>query len=183
MKISEIDHFEALYRLDGRGKKLDRALLLNRPLSDRPEAFPIPAHEIEGLREALNLRDDEFRFSLNHSVDDLREGKYLILEINLEHDKHKIWEVVSKYIDLYSKFAKKGPAKRIKETIYDPWMIYDLHKDDKLNFTQIAQKLSGIKGNPNSDAQLGACYKNVKRAHEKAENAIKYIKMIIEGGE
>lgn len=183
MKISEIDHFEALFRLDGRGKKLDRNIILNRPLSDRPEAFPISTQEIEGLREACNLMDHEFRFSLKSSVDDLREGKYLTLEINLTHDKNKIIDVVSRYVDLYSKFVKKGTAKRIKESVYDPWLIYDMHKDDGLDFVQIAQKLSGIKGNPNSDARLGACYKNVKRAYQKAENVVTYLRRIIEAGE
>lgn len=100
----------------------------------------------------------------------LRDNRYLTTEIDLTKKKKDIVVDVSNYVDMFSKFiANPLRTTRNKSTAIDPWVVYDMHQNDGLNFSQIARRLSGIKGHPTYNSKLDAYLKKVKRAYERAK--------------
>jgi len=98
-------------------------------------------------------------------------GKHLYLKVDLTAKKTALAKQFKAIIDSYKKFVIEKRGKD-KETIYSPWQIYDMRHRDGLNLSQIAQELSGIKGNPSYDDNLMAHYKCVKRSYDKAKEMI-----------
>lgn len=100
----------------------------------------------------------------------LRDDRYLTIEIDLTKKKTDIVDAVSNYVDRFSNFIV-NPLRttRNKSTEVDPWAIFDMHRKDGLNFSEIARRLSGIKGHPTYNSKLEAYLKKVKRAYKKAE--------------
>lgn len=132
--------------------------------------------------EVLKSDSEEFsairRVTKDRNGDDLRvarwEGGYLYLRVNINEKKEKLIGEFRDVIRLNQLRVDKS-SKREKNTKINPWIVYDMHKKDGLNFSEIAQKLSGIKGAPTYNPELMAYYKAVKRAYDKALEMIKEV--------
>lgn len=101
----------------------------------------------------------------------LRDDRYLTVEIDLTKKKTDIINNINEYVDTFS----KSIANRNKRTEVDPWVVYDMRRNEGLNFTEIARRLSGKAGNPNYSPELAAFLKRVKRAYTKAGEAISVV--------
>jgi hypothetical protein len=104
----------------------------------------------------------------------LEEKRYLTLRIDLNEKKGVLMEQFGEQLDTYKKYAKQAKG-REREGVYDPWVVYDMFHEKKLNFTQTARKLSGKKGNPTYNPILEAALKAVKRAYRIAEKGIQNV--------
>ena len=104
----------------------------------------------------------------------LEEKRYLTLRIDLNEKKGVLMEQFGEQLDTYKKYAKQAKG-REREGVYDPWVVYDMFHEKKLNFTQTARKLSGEKGNPTYNPILEAALKAVKRAYRIAEKGIQNV--------
>jgi len=95
------------------------------------------------------------------------------LYVQLQIDLDRSQEGLEKYFGyIIRKWKKHTPKENTKERYrgrgYSPWDVYKLHHEDRLNFSEIARKLSGRKGYASGNRYLMAEYKRVKRAYEKA---------------
>lgn len=104
----------------------------------------------------------------------LYDGKYLTIEINLLHPDKDIIVEIKRILSYYKKFLPKDNRRNRANTI-DHWNVYYLKKIKGFNFTQIARKLSGLRGIPSYNPELEAWHKKVKRAYNKACNMIKLV--------
>lgn len=129
---------------------------------------------VRGFNDAAWKRDIEKNTFEPDMSQHLREGKYLTVEIDLTWKKKDIMGRISGIIDFYSNYINK-PKSRPKVTVLDPFLVYDMYHTQGLNFSEISRSLSGIKGNPSTNARLMAYYKQVKRAYNKAIEMIKQI--------
>lgn len=101
-------------------------------------------------------------------------GERLYLEVDIRnYPVTAIMEDIMQIITHYKEILKD--TGRNKEFTLDIWRIYDM-KASGLNFSQIARQLSGIEGNPSYNDDLMKCYKQVKRAYEKARTIIETCK-------
>jgi hypothetical protein len=112
----------------------------------------------------------------------LEEKRYLTLRIDLNEKKGVLMEQFKEKIDSYKEYAKQ-PKGREGKTKYDPWDIYNMFHENKLNFTQIARKLSGEEGNPTYNPKLEAALKVVKRAYLVAEERIQNVEEEVQNRE
>lgn len=149
--------------------------------------FPIDPHDREGLRQLESLKKfrlhprdgainviphGKVKYKIGKRTDFapvFREGRYLTIEVDFYKSKNQIINEMESVIKFYRKFISKPSQRdteltRLKCSI---WEVYDMHKKDNLNFTEIARRLSGMKGNC-SNENLKAVYKQVKRAYNKA---------------
>lgn len=118
----------------------------------------------------------EFDFSPN-----LKEKKYLTLEINICEKQEKIIDEIKKKIKFYKiSIKKEKQTNRDKPPTINPWDVYDLHFNNGLDFTKIARKLSGLKGNPSYNKELEAYLKRVRRSYDIAKQEMEQIERKIE---
>ncbi|MCF6159228.1 MAG: hypothetical protein E3K32_11840 [wastewater metagenome] len=108
----------------------------------------------------------------------LREERYLTINIDLSKNRSEILSQVESIIDSAAAHNKenleafqyfnenRGTQKDFRFSI---WTVYDLCSEKKTpNFTQVARSLSGRTGQARDDQQLSACLKAVKRAYRRA---------------
>jgi hypothetical protein len=99
-----------------------------------------------------------------------RKGDKLNLTIDLRLTESEIIEGVR----LIIKKHKPTPKNRNKESIFEPFSVYDMHVKENLNFVDIARRLVNIDGQTKSvDSRLRAYTKQVERAYKKAIEMIK----------
>ncbi len=139
----------------------------------------IPYERAKMTEEMIDMRSEDGQILkqkiLRHAPGPwLRERRYLTIEIDLMKNKDEILAKVRKEIDFFARYVEKVKTRK-KETFYSPWDVYDLHKKKKLNFSQIARKLSGREGHPSHNPALMAVYKDVIRAYEKALKMINQV--------
>ena len=115
--------------------------------------------KVRGKREKARIADPRTHI--------LRDGRFLSLEIDLKRKSEDIEKRMTKWVRLYKKVVD-GDVSHNKESDYDPWEIYDLHKQQGLSLVEIARRKSGIDGSPNYNARLRACDRKVRRAYNKA---------------
>ncbi|MDR4497387.1 MAG: hypothetical protein MRK02_05610 [Candidatus Scalindua sp.] len=107
----------------------------------------------------------------------------LYVKIDLSRNKKDILkdftEIIKKASDGYARYKKTENAdfvKRRHKEHYslkvDKFDIYDMYHRDRLSFSEIARRVSGYKGNINSDTRLIAVHRAVKRSYQKAESMI-----------
>lgn len=114
-------------------------------------------------------------------ISNYRDGKHIIIAVDMSKKRQDITRELNKTLTRISKEYKiPKDNTRDKETVQDIWKIYDYHKKDKLNFVQIASKVSGIRDNPSYNSRLDSYVKQVGRAYKKAEDIIKQISKEIE---
>jgi hypothetical protein len=118
------------------------------------------SNELKGEIECLEFEQDKSLW--------LRDGRYLTIEIDLKKKKKDIMDGVKQKVDLLSK-PVLGKTGRYKKHKFDLWEIYDMRHRSKLNFSQIARKLSGLKGNPAYNEKLDNALQRVKRAYKAAD--------------
>lgn len=110
-----------------------------------------------------------------------RDGRHVILAVDITKKKQTI---IKKFKELLSKIEKDydipRDTTRDKDTKEDVWKIYDYKTKNRLNFTQIARKVSGLKGNPTHNERLKAYLERVKRAFCKAKGIIDTVKQDVE---
>jgi len=98
----------------------------------------------------------------------LRDGRYLTIEIDLKKKKKDIIDGVMQKVDFLSKPALEKTG-RYKKHKFDLWKIYDMRHKDKLNFSDIARKLSGETDNSTYNEKLDKALQRVKRAYKAAD--------------
>jgi hypothetical protein len=140
----------------------------------------IPYERAKMIKEKIEMRSEDGkpvkRKIFRHDPSPwLRERRYLTIEIDLMKNKDEILTRVGKEIDFFIRYVEKVKTRK-KETIYSPWGVHDLHHKERLNFSQIARKLSGSEGHPSYGPALMAVYKDVRRAYEKALMMINQVK-------
>lgn len=111
------------------------------------------------------------------SISKYRDGKHIIIAVDMSKKRKDIMREFGKVLARISKDYKiPKDNTRDKETVQDIWKIYDYHKKDKLNFVQIARKISGRKGNPSYDPKLESYVKQVRTAYKKAVDIIEQVR-------
>lgn len=113
--------------------------------------------------------------------DDLWNGKYLVVRIDLTRKKEDILNGLKQYIDLYDRNMLIGTQRRIRENELDCWKIYDYHKKDGLSFAEITRKLWPTRGiNTKTKKQdlllLHSEHEKVRNSYKKAKNIIDQVK-------
>ncbi len=108
-----------------------------------------------------------------NSLSQYRDGKHVVLAVDVTKKDSAIMKEVGKLLGRIKKdYERPKDATKDKDTVEDIWKVYDYKTKDRLNFTQIARKLSGEKGNPTYNAKLKARLESVKRAYKKAKKII-----------
>ncbi len=109
-------------------------------------------------------------------------GERLYLEVDIKNaTKNELKKDFKRIIDEFDNFLKEERKKRDQQTKVDHWKVYDMRHKDKLNFTQIARKLSEKKGNSTYNSDLEAALKAVKRAYNAAEVIMQNVEERIKG--
>ena len=135
-----------------------------------------PAGPFEPVTRHLKVRGEKQKVRIaDPRTHILRDGRFLTLEIDLKRKFEDIAKRMKEWVRLYKKVVDADVSHN-KESEYDPWEIYDLHKKQGLSLAEIARKKSGIEGNPNYDDALRAYDRRVRRAWEKACQMIKNVK-------
>jgi len=147
------------------------------------EVFPaIPAYAINFKEVA----DCHFASVQAGRYPAISEGKYIAIRVDLSYLKREILSVIEQLLDGYAKEVNnsryfeetRGMGKGFQ---YSIWHIYDLCSvGKKPNFTEVARKLSGKKGQARDNDQLAACLKAVKRAYRYAIQIMKSVEDEIE---
>lgn len=106
----------------------------------------------------------------------IRDGKYISVEIDLTKDITELENTFKNIIRGLAKNVKKSNQRttspRSLPNGVTIWSIYNQHEINGLSLSEIARNLSGIKGAPQRDPQLQACYKSVIYAYKKAQQII-----------
>lgn len=103
----------------------------------------------------------------------LRERRFLTIEIDLYKKFKDIDVKIKQLVKSYRKYVKLDAA-HDKTTYYDPWEIYDKHREG-MNLLKIAKQKTGSTKNPAYDPILKADYNKVRSAYNYANNMIKKI--------
>jgi len=75
-----------------------------------------------------------------------KKGRFLYLMIDLEESEEKITKALKSIIKKYKKYMPENKGRK-RETTIDPWLVYDMrHRYNITNYSEIARKLSGLKG-------------------------------------
>ena len=111
------------------------------------------------------------------SLSRYRDGRHVILAVDVTKKKQTIFKELDKLLVRIKKdYGISGDTTRDRDVSLDIWKIYDYKTQEKLNFTQIARKVSGLKGNPSYNERLKARLNAVKRAYSKAEEIVNRVK-------
>lgn len=180
IRIPEIQkELEAIEKESGKTKRTELELRffdkykIPAKLLKHPEVFGKHGHWFD--LNTIHLFTNFEKSDLN-SISKHRDGKYIIIAVNMSKKRQDIIRDFNKILTRISKDCKIPKDKsRDKETVWDIWEIYNYHKKNKLNLVQIARKISGQKGNPTHNSKLEAYVKQVRRAYKKAEDIIKQI--------
>lgn len=110
----------------------------------------------------------------------LRNEKYLTLQIDITADERVILEAVKDYVNFYRKITKFRSTKRAKPSKgdLDHWVVYKKRHSEKKSFLQITRDLFGEIGQPAYDSIADSYNKRVKRAYQKADEIISQIKPV-----
>lgn len=123
----------------------------------------------EDIRRTLSLPT----IPLVEDAGDLRDGRYLVIEIDLAAPlKEKIMPNFLKIAGHYKKYVKISLPKKKQRTIYDPWEIYRLHHENGMGFRAIARKKIREHKKTASSAEVDTAEKRVKRSYERATEII-----------
>lgn len=107
-----------------------------------------------------------------------KDGKHIIIAVDMSKKKQDIMKEFEKALDRINKDYNIPKDKtRDRGTVEDIWIIYDYHKKDKQNFSQIAKKLSHSNKNPTEDEIVRSYYMKVKRAYSKAKEIIEIVRV------
>jgi len=98
-------------------------------------------------------------------------GNNLVLMIQTDTPRDQLKQYFDTVLEI---FTRNKSARLKKSEGIDHWKVYEMKKS-RLNFAQIVFQIFNKKGDPNTDNEIGALYKKVKRAYKKAHNIIKYI--------
>ena len=80
------------------------------------------------------------------NLSEYRDGRHVILAVDITKKKGDVIKEFKKVLDRIEKdYAIRKDTTRDKETVENIWEIYDCKTKNRLNFTQIARKLSGKK--------------------------------------
>lgn len=109
-------------------------------------------------------------------VKDIREARYLVLEIDLTIPAHESVRIAQDEIKHYQRLIGVKPIQRNKPTKVDPWGVYDLHVYAKLSLVKISRMLFQVKGNPAIDPEVAKRLKLVERAYQKAAAMVAAVK-------
>lgn len=118
-----------------------------------------------------------FEKSDPYFISKYRDGKHIIIAVDMTKKNKDIMGDFGQTLKRIRESYKIPKDKtRDKDTVQDIWKIYDYHIKDKMNFVQIARKISGIKGNPTYNPKLDAYRKQVNNAYKKAVDIIRRIR-------
>jgi hypothetical protein len=137
----------------------------------------------ETTKEAFNLEKDissERLKELFEPAYSYEGGKFLFLMIDLNQNEKTIIKELKPIITHYKKNMPINKSRR-RDTLINPWEVYDMHQTYDMNFQQIAKQLSGINktgkdGNPSYNERLMSWCKTVERACKKAGRIIKQVR-------
>jgi hypothetical protein len=94
--------------------------------------------------------------------------KYMYREFHIQIDlTRNEKELISAFKACIGKWKQKDSEKQPKKTDYDPWIVFDMYVATP-NYTVIARKLSGIKGNQTDNPALRLALKRTKNAFDRA---------------
>lgn len=156
--------------------------------------IPENSPEMEGLcKDILSIQSVAF---LNTSASDFHfeqaslssgklvsQGKYIAVLVDLSQKKSKILSDFESFIESVVRQCVTVDTQYFEETRgtkkdfqYSIWYVYDLCSvGKKLNFTEVARKLSGKAGQARDNNQLAACLKAVKRAYKRAIQIMEFV--------
>ena len=105
-----------------------------------------------------------------------RDGKHVVLAVDVTKKDSAIMKEVGKLLGRIKKdYERPKDATKDKDTVETFGKFTIIKQKTGLNFTQIARKLSGEKGNPTYNAKLKARLESVKRRRtQKSEENNKY---------
>lgn len=98
------------------------------------------------------------------------KGNVLVLNIDLASQKDSLRRF-NKLIHECRPLVKR-PSTRERETIIDPWEVYDAHTYEGKTLLRIAKEKYDFKSNPAYDEIAMIYYKRVEAAYKKAERMI-----------
>lgn len=191
--INEYDRFNALIRI----REVQRELKAIEKETDKEKNIDLYSrfyckYKVDaGLLkhpEVFNKYKHSFNLNTIHvfmnyeksdlnSISEYRDGRHIIIAVDItkkDAEIKKDFEQTLKRIRKDCKIPKDNT--REKETVQDIWKVYDFFEKDKLNFVQIARKISGKGGNPTYNKGLEAYVKQVRRAYKKAVDIMQRIK-------
>ena len=129
--------------------------------------------------KAFNLKETMSHVRNYRPTYSYEGGKFLFLIIDLEQNE-KIIEELKSIIKHYKKNMPTNKSRQ-RDTLINPWKVYDMHYIYGMNFQQITKQLSGINktgkdGTPSYNKKLMAWYKAIERAYKKADRIIKQVR-------
>lgn len=98
---------------------------------------------------------------------DLKDGRYLTLEIDLRERLDVLLKELKNQITYYRQYASLPEGKE-RETKLNPWRVYDMHHDQGKSILAIAREEFGFKGNPAYSEEAKKMYRRAEIAYKKA---------------
>lgn len=107
----------------------------------------------------------------------LEDKRYLTIQIDLTNTREKIKKAVDLIVEDFQSILPKdkGRDRKAKKIEVDHWEIFNMYKIEGINFSEIARRLSGLKGNPSYNDELKLWRKCVKEAYDKALKMIEQV--------
>ncbi|MEK6589229.1 MAG: hypothetical protein AABZ11_00975 [Nitrospinota bacterium] len=90
-------------------------------------------------------------------------GKHLFMIVDLSRTKKELMREFEENIKGYQEIFPKS-RNRNKETTCNIWEVYDM-KSSGVNFSEIARRISGIRGNPSNDRRLSDKGSSILQSH------------------
>ena len=175
--IVDIKNADRLAEIYPQAKIKEETVNIEAVLSDaHKNLFKDKNREIT-TKEAFKLEDAISQFKPTYSYEG---GKFLFLMIDLEQNEKTIIKELKSIITTYKENMPTNKSRQ-RDTLIDPWKVYDMRHIYGMNFQQIAKRLSGINktgkdGNPSYNKRLMSWYKTVERAYKKADRIIKQVR-------
>lgn len=101
--------------------------LLRGREATKPKNKPISPKQSKALLRKLLTPKERNTFFTSH----LEDGCYLTLRIDLRAERKEILKLVGKQLTFHRKYVKPQEKGKIRETTYNPWIVYTLHKEGK----------------------------------------------------
>jgi len=95
-----------------------------------------------------------------------------VLRIPLGQPVESIEDVVRDIARNYKHTLGLASPQRPRRPEVDPWLVYQLHREEKLSLLAVTHRVFGTSGLPAYNEEVDALYARVKRAFRFAEDAI-----------
>jgi hypothetical protein len=104
----------------------------------------------------------------------LRENRYGLIQVDVACTADEVIKCIKPILQEYKTLMRTEKSREAK-TLFDPWVIYDLHMEENLSFLDITRLVTGEIGNVSSKDELNAARKRVQSAYHEAVEMISLI--------